>query len=120
MRIYLDEDMESRELIGALRKAGHDVQVPLEVRLTGESDAAQLTHSIHEDRVCITANGRHFKELHDLVLQSGGSHSGILTVHQENDRRRDMRPHQMARAIANIESFLQSVRSGFYSLNDWQ
>jgi uncharacterized protein (DUF433 family) len=38
MRLYLDEDIESRHLVQALRKAAHDVATPMEFGLMGESD----------------------------------------------------------------------------------
>jgi predicted nuclease of predicted toxin-antitoxin system len=120
MRLYLDEDLEARDLVRALQKAGHDVQTPLEVQLTGGSDASQLTHATREGRVCVTGNHRHFKELHDLVLQCAGSHSGIFTIRKDNDRRRDIKPHQIVQAIENIKAFLQTTQGGMYCLNEWQ
>jgi predicted nuclease of predicted toxin-antitoxin system len=120
MRLYLDEDLESRALVRALEKAGHDVQIPLSLQLTGESDTVQLTYAIRESRVCVTGNYEHFEELHDLVLQCGGSHPGIFTIRKDNDRRRDMKPNAIVRAIANVEAFLQTTQSGMYCLNEWQ
>jgi hypothetical protein len=120
MKLYLDEDLESRELIQSLRKAGHDVQTPLEVDLIGDSDAAQLTYAIRESRVCLTRNHHDFEDLHDLVLQSGGSHSGIFSIRQDNDRRRDMRPGQIVSAIKNLEGVLLSVANHLICLNDWR
>jgi len=120
MRMYIDEDIESEALVRALRKSSHDVECPLETRMTGESDAAQLTYAVEQDRVLVTGNHEHFEELHKLVLQAGGSHPGILTVRKDNDRRRDMKPHHILNALTRLESFLQSVRGGFFCLNDWR
>jgi len=120
MRLYLDEDLESRDLVRALRKAGHDFQIPLEVGMTGENDTVQLTYAVREDRVFLTGNYEDFEELHHLVLQCGGSHPGIFTIRKDNDRRRDMKPHQIVRAIANIESFLETTQGGIFCLNEWQ
>ena len=120
MRLYLDEDLESRDLVRAIRKAGHDVQTPLELQMTGESDTAQLTYAIREGRICVTGNYDHFEELHHLVLECGGSHPGIFTIRKDNDRRRDMKPHQIVRAIANVQAFLQTTDGGIFCLNEWQ
>jgi len=120
MKLYLDEDLESRDLVRALRKAGHDVEIPLDVGMTGESDTVQLTYAIREGRTCVTGNFEHFEELHNLVLRCGGSHPGVLTVRKNNDRRRDMKTHQVVRSIANIEAFLQTTKDNLLCLNDWQ
>jgi hypothetical protein len=120
MRLYLDEDVASRDLTRALVRAGHDVKTPLDDGLTGESDAAQLTHALRENRVSLTANYGDFEELHDLVILSGGSHPGIFTIRNDNDRRRDIKPGQIAVAIKNLESVLSSVRNQFICLNDWR
>jgi predicted nuclease of predicted toxin-antitoxin system len=120
MRLYLDEDLASREFLRVLTKAGHDVATPANASLMGESDAAQLAEAIREDRVCVTANCDDFEELHDLVMLSGGSHPGIFTLRSDNDRRRDMKPGQVATAIKNIASILVSVRNHFIRLNEWR
>ena len=120
MKLYLDEDLQSRELVRSLRKAGHDVLIPSESHMTGESDAAQLTLAIAESRGCITGNHEHFEELHHLVLQSGGSHPGIFTVRKDNDPRRDMKSHQIVRAISNLEAFLETTQGSLLCLNEWQ
>ncbi len=120
MKLYVDEDLQSRELVQSLRKAGHDVQTPLELDLMGNSDAVQFTHAIRVSRVCLTRNHHDFEDLHYLVTQSGGSHPGVLSVRQNNDRRRDMRPGQIVNAIKNHESVLSSVTNHLVSLNDWR
>jgi predicted nuclease of predicted toxin-antitoxin system len=76
MRLYLDEDVASRELVRALTKAGHDVATARDANLTGENDVLQLTQAICEDRVCITKNAGDFEQLHDLVILCGGGIPG--------------------------------------------
>ena len=120
MRLYLDEDLTSRELENALRKAGHDVASPRTSGKLGHSDTLQLIFSIRENRVCVTRNRSDFEELHDLIIASGGSHPGICTIHSENDRRRDMKAGQIVAAIRNIEAVLSSLRNLLLSLNEWR
>jgi predicted nuclease of predicted toxin-antitoxin system len=120
MRLYLDEDMASRELARALKKAEHEVSTPMEVDLLSESDVLQLTHAIRDDRVCITKNSSDFEQLHALVILCGGSHPGIFTLRSDNDRRRDMKPGQVVHAINNVASVLSSVRNHVICLNEWR
>lgn len=120
MRLYLDEDIASRHLVQALRKAGHDVTTPAEASLLGESDTLQVTHAVREDRVCLTGNSRDFKNLHNLILICGGSHPGVFALYSDSDRRRDMKPSQVVAAIKNVFEVLASVRNHFICLNDWR
>ena len=120
MRLYLDEDIASRHLVQALRKAGHDVTTPADVGLLGESDTLQLTHAVRDDRVCLSRNSRDFKNLHNLILLCGGSHSGIFALYSDNDRRRDMKPVQIVAAIKNVCEVLVSMRNHVIDLNDWR
>ncbi len=46
MRLYLDDDSAQHLLVQLLRKAGHDVQVPVDVGLSGKSDAMHLRHAV--------------------------------------------------------------------------
>jgi hypothetical protein len=45
MRIYLDEDIASALLAQLLRRAGHDILVPADLGLGGESDAVVLRNA---------------------------------------------------------------------------
>src|SRR5690242_6507396 len=101
MRLYLDEDLASHYLIQALKKANHDVSSPAEVALLGHSDTVQLIHAASDGRICLTRNAEDFEDLHNFIVLTGGTHPGILTVHTDNDRRRDMKPAQIVAAIAN-------------------
>jgi predicted nuclease of predicted toxin-antitoxin system len=120
MRLYLDEDLASRELERALRKAGHDIVTARGGGNLGHSDALQLIAAIRDGRVCITRNRSDFEQLHDLVIVSGGSHPGILTIHKDNDRRRDIKTGQIVTAIQNIESVVSSLRNLLLSINEWR
>ena len=99
MRLYLDDDTTSGRLIQVLRRDGHDVQIPVDVGLSGDSDAAHQTHAIREARVLMSCNYDDFNQLHQLIAQSGGSHPGIFLIRKDNDPRRDMASHHIALAI---------------------
>jgi predicted nuclease of predicted toxin-antitoxin system len=120
MKIYLDEDLASRQLAGVLTGAGHDVEVPVRIGRLGDSDPVQLAHAIRESRIMLTRNSNDFEELHDLILASGGHHPGILVVRRENNPRRDMRPQGIARAIARIEASALVFENNVHIVNHWR
>src|SRR5215472_16495252 len=103
MNVYLDEDTASPLLTRLLRRAGHDVQVPADVGMRGASDPAALTHAVRAARVVITHNYDDFEELHDLVRETQGHHTGILVVRRDREPKRNMSPRGIVRAIANLE-----------------
>jgi hypothetical protein len=77
MRIYLDDDVASALLARLFNRAGHDVRLPSEIRLSGEDDSVHLTHAIRENRTILSGNHDDFEKLHYLVVESGGHHPGI-------------------------------------------
>jgi hypothetical protein len=80
----------------------------------------QLTFAIREDRVCITRNITDFKALHELIMESGGSHPGIFAVYSDNNQRRDLKSNHIVKAIGNITAILSSTRNHFLRLNEWR
>jgi membrane glycosyltransferase len=56
MRLYLDDDSVSALLAALLRRAGHDVQIPADVQMSGEADPVHLTHAVRDDRVLLSHN----------------------------------------------------------------
>ena len=67
MKLYLDDDSVAAVLVALLRRAGHDVQIPVDVGLSGKDDPIHLTHAVLQDRVLLSYNYGDFKLLHDLV-----------------------------------------------------
>jgi hypothetical protein len=120
MRLYLDDDSASALLQRLLQAAGHDVQVPADVGLSGEPDGIHLTHPIRDNRVCLSRNYRDFEILHLLVLQAQGHHPGILVVRRDNDPRRNLSPRDIVRAIRNLETAGITLADRYEILNHWQ
>ena len=120
MRIYLDDDCAGRHLIEVLKRAGHDVQTPADVSRVGVDDSVHLLHAIRDDRIVITANYDDFENLHNLVVQSGGSHPGIFAIRKDRDRSRNMKPAQITRAIGNVAAAGVLFVSEFIVLNHWR
>lgn len=93
MRIYVDEDTASGQLIARLRSAGHQVLEPLR----GTSDARCWHHARAEGAVILTTNARDF-----VALAGTGAHHGLLLVYRENDPTRDMTAKAIAAAVDRV------------------
>jgi len=121
MRLYIDDDSVDPGLIRLLRRDGHDVQVPTDVGLAGNSDQVHLAHAIRDQRAILTRNHRDFDGLHDLVvLAASGHHRGILVVLFDNNPRNNMSAGDIARAVRNLEKAGVAVADSFHELNHWQ
>ena len=120
MRIYIDEDMAAGLVVRLLQNAGHDVETPAGLGLLGRSDAIQLTCAIHEQRACLTGNYDDFEELHWLVREANGSHTGIIVVRQDNDPARDLTPKGIVAAIRKLEAAGVPIANEYIVLNHWR
>ena len=120
MRLYLDDDSAANLLARLLRKAGHDVRLPMDVGLSGEDDPVHLRHAALDQRALITGNYRDFENLHPLVVDLGGHHAGVLVVRRDNDPNRDMPPPQVARALRNLIAANVPIADQYIVLNHWR
>jgi hypothetical protein len=59
-------------------------------------------------------------DLHDLVKETQGSHPGILVIRFDNDPSRDMKDHDVVRAIANLEQAGVPIAGELHILNHWR
>jgi predicted nuclease of predicted toxin-antitoxin system len=120
MRIYLDEDMLAAVLVALLRKAGHQVVPSRDVGMRGKSDAEHLLFALQQSHVLLTRNHEHFEHLHNLVLGSGGHHSGIMTVRSEMNQSKKMKPGAIAAAIRKLELAGVPITDRLHILNHWR
>jgi predicted nuclease of predicted toxin-antitoxin system len=120
MNLYLDEDMASALLAQVLRRAGHDVQLPGDVGLSGKTDPEVFRHTIVADRVLLSRNFRDFELLHRLVLASGGHHPGILVERFDNNPNHKLLPGDIVRALRNVEAAGFVMTDEYQILNLWQ
>jgi predicted nuclease of predicted toxin-antitoxin system len=120
MRIYLDDDIANGVLAALLRKAGHDTQVPGDVRLAGAYDPVHLTHAIRDNRVLVSQNYDDFKQLHDLLMAGRGNHPGVLIVRKDNNPNRDMKTPHIVRAVRNLLRVGVAIANEFTILNDYR
>jgi hypothetical protein len=120
MRIYLDDDSAATLLVRLLRQAGHDVQIPADVGLTGEDDAIHLTGAVQDDRVFLSHNHRDFENLHNLIMVTQGHHPGILVVRKDNNRKRDLDAQGIVRAIHKLLASGFALVDTLHILNYWR
>jgi hypothetical protein len=120
MKIYIHEDLSAGLLIRLLQKAGHDVDAAAGAGMLGRSDPVQFTFAIHESRVCLTANYRDCEELHLLVREARGHHSGIVVVRQDNDPARDLTPKGIVATIRKLEAAAVPIANEYIVLNHWR
>jgi hypothetical protein len=120
MKLYLDDDSASALLTKLLRQAAHEVQIPVEVNLTGASDAVHPTHAIREGCLLLSANHDDFFSLHHLLVQARGHHPGIIIVRRDNDPRRDLTASGIVRALGNLVASSVPLADGFHILNHWR
>jgi predicted nuclease of predicted toxin-antitoxin system len=120
MRLYLDDDTASAVLVRLLRAAGHDVQIPADAALAGADDPVHLTYTIANDRVLVTRNYQDFGQLHNLILQAGGHLPGLLIIRRDANTVRAMSPHDIVRALRNLEAAGVAVADQYIILNAWQ
>ena len=119
MKLYLDDDCSSPLLAKLLRNAGHDVQVPGDVGLSGAAEPVHLTRAIRDDRVCLSKNYDDFWLLHTLLMQAKGNHPGILVVRQDNDPSSDLTEKGIVAAIRKFEAAGAPIANEYVVLNHW-
>jgi len=112
VRLYVDEDTASLQLISRLRAAGHEVIEPLR----GMSDVRCWRHAQGHDAVVLTTNARDF-----VALAGAGGHSGLLVVYRENDPTRDMGAGAIAAAVDRVaETYPGGIGDQVLTLNGFR
>jgi hypothetical protein len=81
---------------------------------------ALLLNAIGQGIVVLTSDRADFRDLHELVLISGGSHPGMLVVAYENNPKRDMKPKHIAAAVQKLERARLDMTSQVVVLNQWR
>jgi predicted nuclease of predicted toxin-antitoxin system len=120
MNLYLDDNSVKSGLVNLLRRAGHQVTVPVDFGLAGASDPRHLACCAAQMQVLLTRDYDDYLDLHDLVQATHGRHAGILIVRADNDPARDMRDRHIVRAVANLEAARVPIENEFSVLNHWR
>ncbi len=120
LSIYLDDNFDADLLIVLLRNAGHTVISPRDVGTSRADDDVHLEFAAQNGYSLLTANIKHFENLHaDWQLQ-GRSHSGIFLVHYDGDMTKDMTFRDIVRAIGNLLSSGVPIANELHRLNHWR
>lgn len=82
IRLYLDEDAQSTDLIQALRARQIDVVTVSDVDLLAQADSVHLQYAAEQGRVVFTYNRGDFVRLHTEWLKNGRQHAGIIVSDQ--------------------------------------
>jgi predicted nuclease of predicted toxin-antitoxin system len=120
MRLYLDENILDPRLRALLRKQGHHTVTPAEAGKARARDPIHLLYALQQRLVVLTRNHLDFRPLHELVIGSGGSHSGILLIYEENDPTRDMKVPHVITAIGKLEASGVPLANELHVLNHWR
>lgn len=113
MRLLVDEDLASEELVARLRKAGHYVETPTR----GALDPAVWRYAQECSLALLTRNGPDFLE---LAARMPG-HYGLLVVYGERERSKSMTPGEIAAAIDLVgETFGDGLGDRALLLNEWR
>ena len=110
------------DLVLALEARNLRAVTPQQCGLRGASDLKHFEYAAGHGLLLLTKNPRDFRPLH---LASGSTaeaprHGGILAVHQDNIRGKDMTPAEIADAlVALIESGVP-ITGEWHVLNHWR
>jgi predicted nuclease of predicted toxin-antitoxin system len=113
VRILVDEDLASRELISLLRTViGEDLLAP-EI---GAPDEDVWRRAQSEGAAILTGNVVDFLRL----ARDHPDHDGLLLVFRTNDRSTDLRAADIARAVERVaHEYRANIRSLVLAVNDF-
>jgi len=83
IELYLDEDV-SVLLEKLLNARGFDAITVHNAGMLGKDDPEQLSYAVTQKRCILTHNRNHFERLHELYLETGQKHYGILIARRRN------------------------------------
>ena len=120
MNLYLDDNTCKAVLVALLRKAEHQVTVPVEVGTAGCSDPRHLLYAVKHQLSILTKDYNDFEDLHLVIQATHGQHPGIIAIRSDNDARRDMKDRDIVRALGRLERAGVAITNEFHVLNNWR
>ncbi|HEX9268240.1 MAG TPA: DUF5615 family PIN-like protein [Candidatus Limnocylindria bacterium] len=113
MRILVDENLDSEDLMARLRKAGHHI----ETLAKALDDASIWQHAQANALVVLTANPPDFESL----AAATPAHHGSLLIYGEGLPRKQMRPADIAEAVEFVRTiFGEHLGGHVLDLNAWR
>jgi hypothetical protein len=91
-----------------------------QAKLSDASDSVHFRRAVQEGRTILTHNYDDFEDLHWLVIDAGGGRPGVLIMRRDNPKRRNMKPHDIVRAIRKLEMVGAPIANQCDELNHWQ
>jgi hypothetical protein len=120
MRLLLDENLNDRRLAVRLQASGHEASLSADAGLLSATDARVFLLAIAQGLPVLTRDVDDFTDLHDLIMASGGHHSGLLVVHFDSDPRHNLTDRGIATALSKIESSGVPIPDQIHVLNHWR
>ena len=113
MRLLVDEDIASDELMARLTKAGHHV----ETLQKGTLDPAVWQHAQATALTVLTGNADDFIAL----AERSATQHGLLVIHGERGPAQQMRAAAIAEAIEHVREVYGDTLAGVrLNLNEWR
>lgn len=114
MRLLVDEDLRSGELMARLREAGHQ----LETLPTGTPDQDIWPYAQDHELILLTGNPEDFK----AEAAPTPNHHGLLTVHGEHEQKKKMSAAEITAAVEYVrERYGEVLPPGTQiNLNQWR
>ena len=116
LRLFLDADIQHRDLLLELRSAGHDVITANEAGLRTGQDKEILLAATNDGRIVMTFNADDFAKLHE----HDPNHQGIIAVYKYTMRRKNLAYDDIIRSLSNLEMSGWDFSGQFVSLNQWR
>jgi hypothetical protein len=107
--LYFDHDSAAHELLGALRRRGHDCLSADEAGMRLATDAEQLAFALTQGRIMITANQGDYAALHARWVADGRDHAGIIIASQSLDLRAKLRRLRLLFDKVGQEEFVSRI-----------
>ena len=120
MICYLDDDLDSDRLIGLGAAYSHQFLSPRSLGSMGMHDALHFLRATREGAPILTKNVSDFEALHEFAIGIGGTHAGVIVVHEEADHRKNMRPEHIVRALARLEAANITLSNHVIALKDYR
>lgn len=118
--IYLDDCADDKLLESLFTQAGYPVVTPRSASTKGRRDPSHLAYAAQHGYALLTSNPADFVTLHQQWQAAGHRHTGILLVHYDNIKTKDMTPRDIVGAVENFIASGLPLTNAIYNLNQWR
>jgi predicted nuclease of predicted toxin-antitoxin system len=118
--IYFDDCADDKLLESLLTQTGYTVVTLRSAGTKGWRDPDHLDYAAQHGYTLLTSNPADFVALHQQWQAQGRAHAGILLVYYDNIGAKDMKPHDIVRAVENLIASGLPIVDEVYNLNHWR